>query len=634
MRMRAFIASVYVGTVSLTPLTAHAFLDALLTAVKQAVPAAGQTTLSNAAALTTAPKDALNQAALALECAKKGGKEAACAQVAKIKLSRPPEQLDKLFNGTPITGDALMSEVKLLRTAVASHSLNTAMASMLGPMATLGQSQVPVAANSFFSGNFLGSLASSATDVLLDMLTAELSYAALDVFFTTMTDQPGLLKEVEVTLPVADATMLPEMKQQLVTMASFLIAIKASGKIIDASEKDFDAANESYRKVLDSRSKTTALLGDAFYARSGLFASEKEGRARGQTYLNAADLAYLETFRDKKPEEFMRDFNAQNIALDYLRKAKPAEYADYRVNIDEFKSHYGAYTRTTLGATSMLAFSTLFLKRTKSIVEKYGLLAAPALLPLVGDGLKEVMTLAPRVQKTIERAPDTQNGSFFVKPTGGETQHELAASKVFASLNDEGRASFQSALFKSGDAGYFGQLGEKYPLVAGQILDALVEKGNRKVFVKGYLQEDDLPDFSFQNELGGNARKTRELKAALFRSAPGEEARAEDEKAIALVQKDVRDKLGKWDNSTLRRIVFANRDTSKREIEFPISGATIGIDSPGMKGIMEYEEMASVGATHATVAQPANDKASATADAKSKNAAGSGQAKSKNSVKK
>ena len=602
MNFNKIIATTLTITASTICIPSYAFFDLLLqSAAQSALQPGAAASPTKAGAAAPAQLTPEQQAMITKACAsdKNADKNPACAPPVKMNFSRPVEQLDKLFTGEPLSGDALMVEMRSLKSSIASNSLNTAMSSMLGANPT---NLSPTSQSSMMSGaGFFSSIASSVTDVLLDTLVSELSYQALDVFFSKMTDQPGLLKEVQVTLPKANATMTPEMKQQLVTMASFLVAIKASGKIIDASDKDFDASAESYRKVLDSRVKASTLLGDAFYARSGLFATEQESKARGQKFLSDADMAYLESFREAKPEDFIRDFNAQNIALEYLSKSKPTEYADYRVGLDEFKNHYGAYSRTAVGATSMLAFSSLFLKKAKNMVEKNGLIAAPGLLPMVGEGLKEVTSLVPRVKKTLERSPDTQDGSFTMKLSTGEIKRELTASKVFAALSEENRNAFQEELFKNGQTGYFGKLGEAYPLVAGRILDSLVEKNNRKIFVKGYLQEDDLPDFSFQNALSDNARKTRELKTSLFRSAPNDAATADDEKAIALVQKDVKIKLNKWDNSTLRRIMFANRDIKKRDIEMALNGGLIGIDSPGMKGIMEYEEMTSIGSEHAVV---------------------------------
>ena len=523
--------------------------------------------------------------------------------------TRATVQLDKLLTGQPVTGSELMTELRSLRSSLATHNLNNAM------QAIMGMANAPLTAAP--SGNFFSNLFGAASDALLDMLTSEMSYQALDYFFGQMSEQPDLLKDITVTLPKAEANWSPEMKQQIVNMGTFLVAIKGSGKIIDASEKDFTAATDSYRKVLEARASAAKLLGEAFYAREGLFASDKEGQARGQSYLTEADRAYLETLRDKKPEEFLRDFQAQNIALTYLKGLNPKEYGDYRLSVGEFKTHYGAYAKTSVGAASMLGFSAMFIKRAKNLVEKNGLAAAGPMLALAGDGLTEITTLAPRVYKTLNESPDHQDGTFSLRLANGEIKRGLSADKVFSNLDEATLGQFRERLFLNTQAGYFGQLGEKYPQMAGQMLDHLVEKESRQAFIKGYLEESDLPDFSFQNTLTVTGKKQRELKSALFRSAPPLSSAQADEQAIARVQKDVRDKLNKWDNSALRRVMFANRRAGQPDGQMALEGTLVSIDSPGMRGIMDYEEMAVLGADHAVLrTAPATENKPAATDAK------------------
>lgn len=584
------------GSALATPISAWAFLDSVLQAAQ--VAGAAQANGANAQVVQQA-------------CSAKTG--TACPKV-NIKPTRPTPELDKLLTGDAISGADLMTEMRAMRSAIASHNLNNAMQGLMGFAAAPGN--IPAA-----SGGFFGSLFGAASDVLLDTLTAEMSYQALDYFFAQMSDNPNLLREVKVTLPKSDPSMSPELKQQLVSMGTFLVAIKASGKILDASEKDFDSASQSYRKVLDSRAAVAKLLGDAFYAKEGLFASDKEAQARNQQYLSAADRDYLEAFRDKKPEEFLRDFNAQNIALTYLSRSNPKEYANYRLEVDEFKTHYGAYARTAVGAASMVGFSAMFIKKAKNVLEKNGLAGASPLMSLAGDGLTELITLAPRISKTLTRSPDSQDGTFAVRLPNKESKRELSAAKVFSQLGDEAKQDFQRSLFKSGQPGYFGSLGEKYPLVAGQIMDSLVEKESRKALIKGYLQQEDIPDFSFQNALGDSGKTARQLKASLFRSVPDIASTQEDEKAIALVQKDIRDKLAKWDNSTLRRVMFANKAANLPAGQLDVGGYLVSIESPGMKGIMEYEEMAIAGAAHATTTKVESDRPGAKAADKDKSKA-------------
>ena len=448
------------------------------------------------------------------------------------------------------------------------------------------------AGGGLFSSGFLSSVFSMAGDAMLDMLVSELSYNALDGFLGNLVDKPDLLREVQVTLPAAHTVATPDMKQQLVNMAAFLVAIKASGKVMDASTQDFDVARDSYQKLLDTRNQAVQLLSEDFYARSGPFAEQQAGK-RG--HLNGEQLAYLETLRDVAPEDFVRNFDAQNIALAYMSKAQPKDYADYRLNVDEFKGSYGSYAKTAMGASSMLGFSSMFLKRAKNMLEKNGLNAAPALMPLVTDGLGEVVSLAPRVQKTVAMSPELQDGSFAIRFANGEVKRDLSASKVFSSLSADSRASFQAGLFSNDQTGAaaFARLGEKYPLIAGRIMDGLLEKDTRQLFIKDYLQQEEMPDFSFQNVLSTNDRSAQNLKTALFRSAPTLQSQNPPDRAIAAVQNDVRSKLDKWDNSALRELIFANREAKKPDLQMSLADAEIFIDVPGMKGMLEFEEMAS-----------------------------------------
>ena len=532
---------------------------------------------------------------------------AASAAAMLLKKTRPPEQLDSLLNGQEVSGEQLMAEVKAMQSSLSGQNLNKAMESMLGATAAGGVPNLAAMSN---SSGFFSSIMGSATDMLLDSLVAGVSYQALDHFFATMASKPGLLKEVTVTMPKADASMTPDMKQQLVNMAGFLVAIKASGKIIDASMQDFDAAKDSYAKVLDTRMAAAKVLGDAFFARAGLEKAQEENKA----YLTAEQSQFLEAMRDKKPDDLMKDFAVQNIALDYLRKKDPAKYGDYKAGVNEFKSHYGAYARTSVGAASMVGFSSLFLKRAKNMLEKNGLAVAPYLLPLVGSGLTETLTLAPRVTNVISSSPDLQEGSFAVRTPKGDIQGALSAEKAFALLNDESLTAFQAELFKDGQLGFFGNLGEKFPQASARVLDSLVQKDTRAKLSKNYFEREDWPDFSFQNVLAGqgenvDSKQLRQFKSDLFRSAPAQTATNLDQQSIAQVQTDVRERLAKWDNSTLRQIMLSNRTKAQAGVELALNGYVLSVDSPGMKGIMDYEEMVAAGAEHATTRSVTSDRA-------------------------
>ncbi len=613
----------FLGLVMALP--SHAFLDQLLAPLTSALSTAGsakpsqevqnQLTPQNSPSLqslqTAACAGQKNLSAKAKEACKP---PAPNAPIVPMILTRPVDKLDALFTGQEISGDQLLLEIKGLQSAIATQNLNKSMVMLMGGLT----SQAGTSSAAGFSGtNFFSSLMSSATDVLLDSLVSELSYQSLNYFFSQMASKPGLLKDVSVTLPKADATMTADMKQQLVNMASFLVAIKASGKIIDAADQDFEAAKDSYKKVLEGRMAAAKLLGDAFYARAGLEKSQEESKS----YLNPEQQEFLAAMRDKTPDDLMKNFAVQNMALEYFRKKDPAKYADYKAGVTEFKSHYGAYARTTVGAASMVGFSTLFLKKAKNMIEKNGLMAAPHLIGMVGSGLSETVSLVPRLTKVFNSSPDLQDGSFLVRAPDGKVLGELSASKTFSSLSETSRAAFQTALFKDGQLGYFGNFGEKFPDAGGRVLDALVQKENRTKLSKDYFEREEWPDFSFQNVLSGegdsvDAKQLRQFKSDLFRSAPVLTATNPDQLAIAVVQQDVRDRLSKWDNSMLRRIILSNRSSTQVGVEVALSGYTVAVDSPGMKGIMEYEEMAVAGSDHAVTRQVASDRAVTKTEAK------------------
>jgi hypothetical protein len=597
-------------------LPAHAFLEQLFAPLTTALTANGadkpgqEGQKSPATALSGQKAQAAQAAACATQKNMDAKAKAACKLVTPVPmtLSRPLNQLDTLFTGKEITGDQLLLEIKNMQTSIASQNINKSLALLTGALTPQpGAQGLPAFSN---GGNFFSSLMSSASDSLLDMLVSELSYLALDNFFSMMAIKPGLLKDITVTLPVADAKMTPDTKQQLVNMASFLVAIKASGKIIDATDQDFEIAKNSYKKVLDARMNAAKLLGDAFFVRAGLEKSQEESKA----YLSAEQQAFLLAMRDKTPDDLMKNFAVQNIALDYLRKKDPAQYSDYKTGVDEFKSQYGAYARTTVGAASMVGFSSLFLKKAKNMFEREGLAAAPNLLPMVGSGLSETVSLAPRLIKVFSTSPDLQNGSFAVRSPDGKVQGDLSASNAFSNLDEASRIAFQAKLFQDGQLGYFGNLGEKFPLTGGVVLDALVQKENRVKLSKNYFEREEWSDFSFQNVLSGpsdnvDAKQLRQFKSDLFRSAPSSASTNLDQQAIALVQKDVRERLSKWDNSMLRRIIFSNHAKTQAGVEMDMNGYLVSVDVPGMKGIMEYEEMVNAGAEHATTRQVVSDRA-------------------------
>lgn len=545
-----------------------------------------------------------------------------CAQkltgVGRIMASRPTSELDRLFTGGEISGSQLLSELKTIRGAVAGGQLNTAMASLMGG----GMALNPAALQS--SGGFFSSLFSGATDALLDLLVSHLSYSALDTFFATMSDNPRLLDEVKVTMPKAD-NLTPEAKQQVATLAGFLVAIRGSGKIIDASQDDFEAAKASYRKVMEQREKAARLLGNLLFQREGLVASEKEELARKTVMLTPEQREQLEYFRDRKPEDLIHDFQAQNIALQFMQKSDPEFMKGYRSEMQTLTSHYSAYARAATGTTSMLAFSSLFLKRTKSLLEKSP--EQPAniapVLSLASDGFGEVLSLGKRATTLFSNSDDFTEGSFALVK-GNERVTGLSAAKLIGKLDDAGRKTLTDNLVRNGSGGYLYQLYTRKPETIGSMADDATSKNDRAAFAKAYYELDDAPDFCFLNafEKKGNGAGKRNLAKDLLMQVASADAVAEDEKALAKVQQSIIGNAGKWDNSILRQIVLANNQGTAASPALRLAESEVVIDVPGMQGLVDYEQMVLASMQHATVAAPVKPSGKSGEDNKKASAKG------------
>jgi len=584
------------------PASANAQLFEALNAVSQLGAVAGQPAVANP------PQGAQTQSNAAPCPPSKDGKAVPCTQNAagaRPMASRPPAELDRLFTGGEVSGSQLLSELKTIRSAVAGGQLNAAMTSLMGD----GMAVNPAALQG--GGSFFGSVFSGATDVLLDMLVSHLSYKALDLYFANMSDNPNLLNEIKINMPKGDY-LTPEVKQQVATLAGFLVAIKGSGKIIDASQNDFDAAKASYRKVMEQREQAARLLGKLVFQREGFAASEKEESARKFVVLTPDQRAYLDYFRDRKPEELLGDFQAQNIALQFMQKSDPEFMKGYRAEMQSLTTHHTAYARAATGTTSMLAFSALFLKRTKSLLEKskeQPATIAPV-LSLASDGLGEVLSLGKRATTLFSNSDDFTEGSFALIK-GQERTTGLSAGKLIGKLNDSGRKSLTDNFVRNGTSGYLYQLYTRKPETIGNIADNATSKGDRAAFAKAYYDLDDAPDFCFLNKLDKSANRAgkRDLAKDLLMQVAKTDALADDEKALAKIQQAIAGNVGKWDNSTLRQVVLANNQGSAASPSLRLGESEIIIiDVPGMQGLVDYEQIVMGAMKHATVAAPTKDK--------------------------
>lgn len=528
-----------------------------------------------------------------------------------------------LLSGTKLSAKDLIGEMRSIKGTFSAENPMQALSSLLTPpppranlpvsknKVSSNPNEQPIAAMTALIGGMGGggtgglgmlgggmampftAVGSFAVDGILEILTAEISYTALDMFFTELLEDKAALEKISVEVP--DISKLsPELRKQTVKLAAFLAAIKGSALVIDSGQKEFEKAKDSYKKVIEMREQAAKVLADALLTRDQLEHALKEDQARGSNMLSAADLEYLEKFKDKKPEELVRDFAAQNLALTYLRGKNPEAWRNYSQGVQEVKSHYGAYVRATAGAGSMLGFSALFLKQAKKMLDQQGILGGATLLPLTSQGLSEVVSLAPRLKNVFDFGDDLTQGSFLVMQGNEAVKRQASAKKVFSSIDDDTLVRFRGDLIRGKGNGYLFRLYQKSPLALGQLSDRVVSRDARNSFTKDYLKLENDADFSFNNALGGKLASKRKNMAQDIYMHPVDAAATEaDDKAVANVQKDLLTNLNQYSNSDLRKILFVNSTGTAAHPRIDIGDYSVRIDTIGLEGLLDYDDFVS-----------------------------------------
>lgn len=509
----------------------------------------------------------------------------------------------------------LLTELRGLRSGFASPNPMKSMDSMFAqPMQALsgaamknGVAPATAAQANLLGGLNLSSAGSMLTDIALDTLISDMSYSAIEQLFGQMTDDKDILRRVAVEIPDT-SKLAPPVRKQVLSMAAYMAAIKASGVMIDASLKDFEAAKSSYLKAIEIRRKAVEVMGEALTAQAGLEASEAEGKKRGTNYIsNPADKALLESFRGRKIEDLMNDFEAQNVALNFAKNKRPELFKNYTLEVQQVKTHYGAYARTMAGAGSMLGFTAIFLKKAKTMFEQQGPASIQLLQPLAMQGLQEAISLAPRIKNTFDGGDDIVDGSFKIRVEGQEkpVKSKLTAKKALDALDSDTQNQYKDSVINPKGNGLVFALYKRNPKQAGALIDHLSSKETRNAISKHYLQRADATDFNFQNAYDGKfplskAEKT-DLSTQLLASLIVSKAPDEGDKALIKAQEEIRGNLSKYNNEDLRKLIFAAPNQNKLTPGITIGKTTIQIDALGISGMAEHDEIMSGSLNQATI---------------------------------
>jgi hypothetical protein len=546
-----------------------------------------------------------------------------------VQLLRNPQEMETLFGQKTVTARDVLKELEVTRKAVAAQNLNMAMVSFFG------QSNATPGAQTAQQGGFFGKLMSgdflsAAVEATLDLLITDLSYKKLEEFFNTMSERNDVLDKVTVDLPNV-ASSNPQMRQSVLGMAAMIAAIKASSMMLEGNEKSLEAIKASQLKLMDTRRDATKLMAEALLQTNQLDAKAQIAEFKNVegVELGAEEKEFLNRFKGRPVDELLKDFGAQNVALDYLKRTQPGRWESYRSELVELKTRTNDYTRTAAGVTSATAFTVLFFKRAKTMLETGGLEGASAVLPLTIEGIKEAAGIGRKAMAGLFSTNEPLQGTFLVRDKDGKiVRRGLSAERALATVSKEDLTAFGSSLIRDDTQGEYNKIYRVQPQGMAEIVDRLASKETKKKYAVDRMQIADATDFSFQNVLspakGATVKQIGQLGPELFSTPMVANANSPEDQAVALVQKDLMTNTGKLINKDVRNMMFAVLPTgiAKFEPELNVGGAKIEIDAPGAQGLTDYDDWLTAVATRAS-AQLAAQKAAQDAAA---NAAASARA--------
>jgi hypothetical protein len=459
------------------------------------------------------------------------------------------------------------------------------------PQAKQAESKKDPITSLFTMGNMVN-------DLLVNRLSSQMSYQAMDLMFGMMVDQPGLLSKVYVEVPDV-SKLTPELRKRVLNMSAFMVALKASGMIVDASQKDFEAAKLSYKKLMNIRQKSAQAMADAYFKRNQAESLAKEDAAKGTMSLRPEDIAFLEQLGGAKPEDFVKDPRVQNLAVSLLKEQDPATYGQYTVEFTEMKSRYDGYARGVAGAASMLGFTYIFASKAPELINKQGAAGAVSMLPLVQQALPECLALAPRLIKVYTSGDESVAGSFSLVRGGKVEQSGVSAQKILNLLGEGGRKTLRDDLVANGPKGIMANLHLVAPATAAAMADKLIKKETKAQLAQHFVGEQR--QFSFVDAQAGKCGSPMSYKqitqSLFFQRLPEPDAACKGEtaeQALMLAQRDLRQGVADLENSDLRKIMFSmNANPADPAAPLVLADAQVRIDNLGIDGLLDQESIMS-----------------------------------------
>lgn len=445
------------------------------------------------------------------------------------------------------------------------------------------------------ANNVLGAVQGDTASLLriaIKLTASHLSYAALDGMMASMSENPKIMDSVVIDVPQVGALGQMGLQAELMGVAKFLAAMKASNLMVEEGDKRLEQAKTRYQKVLAERDELAKTLGVAALTVNGAFELQ-EGQMKSAELKSASsqNLAYLRQFYGKPFDEVRKDEQARVLINAELQARYPKEYKPLLAAEQEVVEHYREYAKTANGTLSMMGFAAMFLNNAIELGQKSD--AHKLLLtPMIKDGVVEMGGVIKNVIASLNKNDELVEGTFSLT-MNGKTANGISASKLIASLDEEQIKEFKNAIIGNEKGSYMRKLDLRCSDYAADILDRLVDDDKKANFAKAVYKQEETDTFSFKMVFDSQPKlqkkeimaMTKNVKARVYDDDLST-ATSGTEQAIGEVQNLVRKDIKKLTNQDIRRIMLVQNQS-----ELVLGSAVVRMEQPGLQGLADRQEM-------------------------------------------
>lgn len=423
---------------------------------------------------------------------------------------------------------------------------------------------------------------------------AHLTAYALSTMYDQLTNEQSVLANTFVELPKEIGSFDAENRKRAVNIAALLVLTKVSNKVIKATREDFEKAALSYASLLAKREQATALLVD--YVQR---LDERRRVATPKTRIVEALTQDEETFlKSLEYSDFARNLQAQNIALDYLRRSgggsDPSLYKDYRAEADKLVSATNAYLRAAAGGASFAAASAMIAREANRVIKEH----PDVWIPMLKFAKEFGSELGELVQISLPAFfIDASDGRFDVYRDGRAVERNIRAKDVVQLLKKNAAlVELQDRLFsQNSSGGLLSRVDVCERSNLANFFDIPISKSDRRAYLEGYqaidLVKERDEEYRFNRYMSGDSDRDRRFRSLLIDAdyRPEKSPQGPDRQAAGKTQAKLAENLEKIDDDDFARLILANTEGTPTLARLSVAGFDIR-PVPGRDTLRIYEQ--------------------------------------------